>query len=267
MTHLQALYCLPSTSSCNIFHMVTTGDALLTQVGARVRAARDQLRLTRRELAAASGVSERFLAQLEAGAGNISLLRFAAVADALATTPAELLSGLTADRSRPAIALLGVRGAGKSTVGRELARRLKVPFVEIDQEIERQAGLRLTQIFELHGETYYRRVEGEVLRRVLAKRTRIVLATGGSIVSDATNFALVRHRCQTVWLKARAIDHWERVVAQGDRRPMAEKPHAFSELETLLAARTDRYRQADHTVDTSHRSAAAVVTELLTLAG
>ncbi|MBK7077926.1 MAG: helix-turn-helix domain-containing protein [Myxococcales bacterium] len=239
---------------------------LLTQVGARVRAARDELGLSRRQLAEACGVSERFLAQLEGGTGNISLARFAAVADALSTTPAELLAGLVADRRRPAIALLGVRGAGKSTVGRELAKRWKVPFVEVDQEIERAAGLRLNQIFELHGEAYYRRVEREVLRKLLARRVRTVLATGGSIVSDDGNYALLRARCQTVWLKARAIDHWERVVAQGDRRPMAEKPHAFAELEQLLVARADRYALADHTIDTSHRNPTAVVDELAALA-
>jgi XRE family aerobic/anaerobic benzoate catabolism transcriptional regulator len=159
-----------------------------------------------------------------------------------------------------------VRGAGKSTVGRELARRKRLPFVEVDQEIERAAGLGLDRIFELHGEAYYRRLERTVLRRLLARRTPLVLATGGSIVSDDDTYALLRARCQTVWLKARAIDHWERVVAQGDRRPMAEKPHAFAELEQLLAARAGRYALADHILDTSHRSAAAVVDELLALA-
>lgn len=238
---------------------------LLVQVGSRVRSARDHLGLSRRQLAEACGVSERFLAQLEGGTGNISLARFAAVADALATTPAELLAGLSADPRRPAVALLGVRGAGKSTIGRELARRWKVPFVEVDQEIERTAGLRLAQIFELHGEAYYRRVEREVLRRLLTRRSRAVLATGGSIVSDEGNYALLRARCQTVWLKARAVDHWERVLAQGDRRPMAEKPHAFAELEQLLAARADRYALADHTIDTSGRSAGDVVDELAAL--
>jgi len=244
----------------------TTPPPLLAQVGARVRAARDELGLSRRELAASAGLSERFLAQLEGGTGNISLARFAAVAEALATTPAELLTDLAADPRRPAIALLGVRGAGKSTVGRELARRKRLPFVEVDQEIERAAGLGLDRIFELHGEAYYRRLERTVLRRLLARRTALVLATGGSIVSDDDTYALLRARCQTVWLKARAIDHWERVVAQGDRRPMAEKPHAFAELEQLLAARAGRYALADHTLDTSHRSAAAVVDELLALA-
>lgn len=247
--------------------MTVRGDALLAQVGARVRAARDEAGLSRRALAEAAGLSERFLAQLETGTGNISLARFAAVADALGTTPSELLAGLAAEAPRrPAIALLGVRGAGKSTVGQALARRLKVPFVEVDREIEQAAGLRLQQIFELHGEAYYRKVEREVLRRLLARRAPMVLATGGSIVSDDANYALLRGRCRTVWLKARAQDHWDRVVAQGDRRPMAERSHAFAELEQLLAARAGRYALADHTVDTSKRPAAAVVDELAALA-
>jgi XRE family transcriptional regulator, aerobic/anaerobic benzoate catabolism transcriptional regulator len=247
--------------------MTARGDALLTQVGARVRAARDEAGLSRRALALASGLSERFLAQLETGTGNISLTRFAAVADALATTPSELLAGLAAgDPRRPAIALLGVRGAGKSTVGQALARRLKVPFLEVDQHIEQAAGLRLNQIFELHGEAYYRKVEREVLRRLLARRVPMVLAAGGSIVSDDANYALLRGRCRTVWLKARAQDHWDRVVAQGDRRPMAEKPHAFAELEQLLAARAAGYSLADHTIDTSRRPAATVVDDLVALA-
>jgi len=151
-------------------------------------------------------------------------------------------------------------------VGVALARRLKRPFVEVDRQIEDAAGLRLDQIFELHGEAYYRKVEREVLRRLLVRRTPLVLATGGSIVGDERNYALLRARCQTVWLKARPQDHWDRVVAQGDRRPMAEKPHAFAELEQLLAARASRYALADHTVDTSHRTAAAVVDELAALA-
>lgn len=247
--------------------MPTRAETLLAQVGARVRAARDGAGLARRELAAASGLSERFLAQLEGGTGNISLTRFAAVADALGTTPAELLAGLASDPRRPAIALLGVRGAGKSTIGAALARRLKVPFVEVDQQIETAAGLRLGQIFELHGEAYYRKAEHDVLRRLLARRAPLVLAAGGSIVSDEGNYALLRARCQTVWLKARAQDHWDRVVAQGDRRPMAERAHAFAELEQLLAARASRYALADHTIDTSHRTPAAVVDELAALAG
>ena len=238
------------------------GEALLARVGARVRTLRQDQAMTRRELSERSGVSQRFLTQLEAGRGNISLVRFADVTAALSTTPAALL----AEAARPApatIALLGVRGAGKSTVGAELARRLGVPHVEVDQRIEAAAGLRLGEIFELHGEAYYRRVEREVLDDLLTRPQPMVLATGGSIVGDADNFALLRDRCTTVWLKARPRDHWNRVIKQGDRRPMGKNPHAFTELETLLAARAPLYARAHLTIDTSRRPVAAVVDDIL----
>lgn len=242
------------------------GDALLAQVGARVRALRQEQAMTVRELSERSGVSTRFLTQLEAGRGNISLVRFADVAAALATTPASLLSE-AARPAPPTIALLGVRGAGKSTVGAELARRLGVPHVEVDQRIERAAGLKLSEIFELHGEAYYRRVEREVLDDLLTRPTPMVLATGGSIVGDADNFALLRDRCATVWLKAAPRDHWNRVIKQGDRRPMARNPHAYAELEALLAARAGLYARAHHTVDTSRRGVPAVVDDILARLG
>lgn len=240
----------------------------LETVGAAVRGHRDRLGWSRRELAEHSGVSERFLAQLEGGDGNISLRRFADVAHALGTSPSALLAA--ADAPAPAgvkpIALLGVRGAGKSSVGSLLARRLGVAFVELDQRIEHAAGLPLGELFALHGETYYRRIEREVLAQLLADPAPMVVATGGSIVSDPTNFALLRSRCLTVWLHANAEDHWNRVVAQGDQRPMAENPHAFAELRTLLAARDKLYAQADHTIETSGRrvlQVAAAIAEIV----
>ncbi len=229
---------------------------LLESVGAAVRAHRDRQGWSRRELAEKSGVSERFLAQLETGDGNISLRRFAEVAAALGTSPAALL---VAPPSAKPIALLGVRGAGKSTVGAALAKKLGARFVEVDHEIEQAAGLPLGEVFSLHGEAYYRRLEREVLSRLLADSTPAVLATGGSIVNDPTNFALLRSRARTVWLRARPEDHWNRVVAQGDQRPMAENPHAFAELRALLAARTPLYASADATIDTSKRTIKQVV--------
>jgi len=233
--------------------------SFLLTIGQRVRAAREHHRWSRRELSARSGVSERFLAQLEAGRGNISLVRFAEVAAALGTTPAALLAGATAPAGTRPIALLGVRGAGKSAVGERLARRLGVPFVEVDQRIEQAAGLGLSEIFELHGEAYYRRLEREVLARMLADGDAMVVATGGSIVNDAANYALLAERARTVWLRAAPEDHWDRVVQQGDRRPMAGSPHAFAELRALLAAREGLYSRAHHTVDTSGRSIDEVV--------
>ncbi|MEP6863324.1 MAG: shikimate kinase [Deltaproteobacteria bacterium] len=233
----------------------------LESVGAAVRARREHKGWSRRELAETSGVSERFLAQLETGDGNISLRRFADVAHSLGTTPAALLAA-TAEPEQKPIALLGVRGAGKSTIGAALAKKLDYRFVELDQEIESATGLSLGDVFTLHGEAYYRRVEREVLARLLAEPTPTVLATGGSIVNDPTTFALLRSRARTVFLHAKPEDHWNRVVAQGDQRPMAENPHAFEELRGLLAARAKLYARADRTIETSGRTAKQVVAEI-----
>ena len=152
-----------------------------------------------------------------------------------------------------------MRGAGKSAVGEALAKRRGVAFVELDQRIEQASGLPLGEVFALHGEAYYRRLEREVLTQLLADPSPMVLATGGSIVNDPTNYALLRSRCRTVWLRARAEDHWNRVVAQGDQRPMAENPHAFAELRALMTAREKLYARAEHVVDTSGRRIPQIV--------
>ncbi|MDB4958094.1 MAG: Regulatory protein of benzoate catabolism [Myxococcales bacterium] len=235
---------------------------LLETVGAAVRSHRERRGWSRRELASASGVSERFLAQLETGDGNISLRRFAEVAHALGTTPHALLAPSEARTTAKPIALLGVRGAGKSAVGAALARKLDMPFIEVDQEIETAAGLPLGDVFSLHGETYYRRVEREVLTRLLGEPAPAVLATGGSIVNDPTSYALLRARARTIWLRATPEDHWNRVVAQGDQRPMAENPHAFEELRALLAARSKLYARADQTIETSGRTVRQIVNDI-----
>jgi len=246
-------------------HYIACVASYLEAVGAAVRSHRERLGWTRKELATHCGVSERFLAQLETGDGNISLRRFADVAHALGTSPSALLGPADAPAGVKPIALLGVRGAGKSSVGTALARRLGVAFVELDQRIEDTAGLALGELFALHGEAYYRRIEREVLTRLLANPVPMVLATGGSIVNDPTNYALLRARCRTIWLCAGAEDHWNRVVAQGDQRPMAENPHAFAELKALLAARRNLYAQADHTVDTTGRPVPQVVAAIAQL--
>ncbi|CAN5611235.1 helix-turn-helix transcriptional regulator [soil metagenome] len=235
----------------------------LETVGSAVRAQRERRGWSRRELAETSGLSERFLAQLETGDGNISLRRFAEVAHALGTTPVALLA-VTAEPAHKPIALLGVRGAGKSTIGTALAKKLDRRFVELDREIEAATGLSLGDVFTLHGEAYYRRVEREVLTRILAELTPTVLATGGSIVNDPTTFALLRSRAQTIFLHAKPEDHWNRVVAQGDQRPMAENPHAFEELRGLIAARAKLYARADRTVETSGRTIKQVIAEIVT---
>jgi XRE family aerobic/anaerobic benzoate catabolism transcriptional regulator len=237
----------------------------LGSVGATVRAHRERKGWSRRQLAEHSGVSERFLAQLELGDGNISLLKFAAVAHSLGATPSTLLMAADAPPNARPIALLGVRGAGKSTIGAALAKKLDVPFVELDQKIEEAAGLPLAEVFATHGEAYYRRLEREVLSQLLAESRSMVLATGGSIVNDPTSFSLLRSGCRTVWLRARPEDHWNRVVAQGDQRPMREHPHAFAELRALLAARERLYARADHTIETSGRRVAGVVADVAAL--
>jgi XRE family aerobic/anaerobic benzoate catabolism transcriptional regulator len=235
--------------------------ALLKEIGEKVRARRDSAGLTQRGLAERSGVSLRFLAQLEAGDANISVERLADVADALGAPLGELIESRPPAEA-PVIALLGLRGAGKSTVGKLLAKRLELRFVELDAEIERAAGLSLTEMFELHGEAYYRRLERETLKRLLDEPEGMVLATGGSLVNDRETYRLLRRRAVTVWLKAKPEDHWNRVVQQGDQRPMAKNPHAMAELRALLAAREVRYAEAQHIVDTSRQDPRATVDAL-----
>ena len=231
---------------------------LLAALGRRARALRLARGWTLRDVAERSGVSPRFLVQLESGRGNISVRRLADVAHALETTPAVLLTETDAPPPN-VVALLGLRGAGKTTVGRRLARRRRVPFVELDRRIETAAELSLGELFSLHGEDYYRRLEREVLKDVLDEGRPMVLATGGGLVASADPFAMLRRSAVTVWLRARPEDHWNRVVRQGDRRPMADHPQAMADLRSLLAAREPLYSLADHVVDTSTLSVADVV--------
>ncbi len=224
-------------------------DPVLAALGRRTRARRIEKGWTLRDVAERSGVSPRYLVQLEAGRGNISVRRLADLARALDTTAAALL---TEDGGPPRIvALLGLRGAGKTSVGRRLARRLRVPFVELDRRIEQAADLTLSELFSLHGEDYYRRLERETLEQVLAENRPMVLATGGGIVTSPGTYALLRRATTTVWLRARPEDHWNRVVRQGDRRPMADHPQAMADLRALLASREPLYAQAAVTMDTA----------------
>ncbi|HEY7498440.1 MAG TPA: shikimate kinase [Vicinamibacterales bacterium] len=235
---------------------------LLRSLGQRARARRLERGWTLRQVAERSGVSPRFLVQLEAGRGNISVRRLADVARALEVTPASLIAMPPEPRPDPVVALLGLRGAGKTTVGKRLARRLRVPFVELDRRIEEAANLSLAELFSLHGEDYYRRLERDVLRRVLDSEGPMVLATGGGIVTAAETFALLRRSALTIWLRATPEDHWKRVLRQGDRRPLANHPQAMSDLRSLLASREPLYAAAAHTVDTSGRSVDRVVAEI-----
>jgi XRE family aerobic/anaerobic benzoate catabolism transcriptional regulator len=237
---------------------------LLAAVGAAVRSSRRSRGLTRRALAERSGVSERFLAQLEAGAANISLLRLADLAHALGTPLLGLLShpvpqAADGHGKGPRLALVGLRGAGKSTLGRRLAKRFKVPFIELDARIEAEAGLSIGQIFELHGERHFRRLEHEALARLASEGRPMVLAAGGGLVTDPENWALLRSTFSTVWLSADPEDHFARVLRQGDRRPMARSADAMSELRAILDARRPLYGLADLTVDTSRLAPAQAV--------
>jgi XRE family transcriptional regulator, aerobic/anaerobic benzoate catabolism transcriptional regulator len=234
-------------------------DRLLAELGRRVRELRSQQGLSLKELAQRADLSPRFLVQVEGGSANISVRKLAGLARALGTTPGALLAGAGGEAGLPVIALLGLRGAGKSTVGRRLARRLRVPFVELDRRVEEAAGLALDEIFALHGEDYYRRLERETLERVLGEGRPVVLATGGGLPTSAETYALLRRRALTVWLKAQPEDHWNRVVQQGDRRPMADHPQAMAELRRLLAARQPLYAEAAATIDTSRLGLEATV--------
>ena len=234
---------------------------LLRSLGQRARARRLERGWTLREVAERSGVSPRFLVQLEAGRGNISVRRLADVARALDVPVASLIEEPPKGAQR-VIALLGLRGAGKTTVGRRLARRLRMPFVELDRRIEQAVNLSLAEVFSLYGEEYYRRVEREVLHALLDEQRPLVLATGGGIVTAPDTYALLRRSAITVWLRAAPEDHWNRVVRQGDKRPMADHPQAMSDLRSLLSARDPLYAAAEHTVDTTGRSVDRIVEDI-----
>jgi len=261
-------------------------DGFLKALGQRIRSLRGSAGWSIEQLARKSELSPRFLSEIEAGRGNVSVARLSQIAHALEQPihiliPAakddislrgriwelldqcdakdldELYGWLAARKKKPpqrSIALVGVRGAGKSTIGKMLAERLLIPFVEFDALIEKEAGISLMELFRIHGEDYYRKLEHAVMERFFAQSPRAVVATGGSLVTDASTWAMVRRECHTVWLKAKAKDHWDRVVAQGDMRPIVTSPTAMDELRALLKAREPLYAQSEIVVDTSHHT-------------
>ncbi len=237
-----------------------TETAYLSLLGDRVRAWRSEHGMTRKALAASSGVSERYLAQLEAGEGNLSVLLLRKVARAMGV-PVESLVREEAPREKP-IALLGLRGAGKSTLGAKLAERLGVPFVELDREVEKEAGAELGEVFAMYGQDAYRRFERRALERVLAQNQQCVIATGGSLVTDPGTYKLVLDRCTCIWLKASPEEHMSRVIAQGDMRPFKGRSAALDEIKKLLDDRNRLYSRANATVDTSGKSLKQALTEL-----
>jgi XRE family aerobic/anaerobic benzoate catabolism transcriptional regulator len=224
----------------------------LSRLGDRVRASRSGSGMTRKSLAAASGVSERYLAQLEAGQGNISVLLLRKVARAMGVA-VESLVRESADESAASrrIALLGLRGAGKSSLGVKLAAALGAPFIELDSEVEREAGANLGEVFAMYGQEAYRRFERRALERVLHTHEAAVIAVGGSLVTDPDTYRLLLDNCHTVWLKAKPEEHMNRVMAQGDLRPFKGRSAAIDEIRKLLADRDRLYARADATIDTT----------------
>ena len=237
--------------------------AYLSLLGDRVRAWRNEQGVTRKALSAASGVSERYLAQLEAGEGNISVLLLRKVARAMGVSVESLVR--EGERQHKPIALLGLRGAGKSTLGEKLAQALDVPFVVLDREVEKEAGAELGEVFAMYGQEGFRRFERRALERVLGQHDRAVIATGGSLVTDGGTYKLLRERCLCVWLKASPEEHMARVIAQGDMRPFKGSSAALDEIRQLLADRDRLYGRADFVLDTSGKTVRSSLSQLISL--
>ena len=235
-------------------------DAYLARLGERVRAWRTEHGMSRKSLALASGVSERYLAQLEGGQGNISVLLLRKLARAMGVAVERLVR--EEDTVEKSIALIGLRGAGKSTLGAKLAASLGLPFVELDREVEKEAGAPLGEVFAMYGQDAFRRFERRALERVLAEQPRAVIATGGSLVTDPGTYELLLERCRCVWLKASAQEHMARVLAQGDTRPFKGRSAALDEIRKLLADRERLYGRAGAAVDTSGKSVRQALADL-----
>jgi len=229
----------PLTSSS--VDALSAADAeFLHTLGKQLRTLRKQRGLTRKLLAHAAEVSERYLGQLESGEGNVSIILLRRIASALNVTLGHLLplEGQESIR-RQRIALIGLRGAGKTALGQKLAGEIQAPFIELDREIEREIGLPLNELFTLYGQSEYRRLERRCLERVLKAHDRAVIAVGGGVVSEEDSFQLLLAQCHTIWLKATPEEHMERVIAQGDLRPMAGNNRAMEELKRKAHAIVD----------------------------
>jgi XRE family aerobic/anaerobic benzoate catabolism transcriptional regulator len=260
----------------------------LAELGAHVRKVRERRGMARKVLARNAQVSERYLAQLELGEGNISIILLRRIAAALGTSVMELLDtrersvevalllrllerlprpeveaittrlirelGFEKDVRKQRIALIGLRGAGKSTLGNLLAKELECSFVELDKEVEREAGTTLSEVFLLYGQSGYRRIERRCLERIIESNDRAVISAGGGVVSELETYELLLAKCFTVWVKAAPEEHMARVEAQGDTRPMQDNDEAMEDLRRILSAREPLYRRADRIVDTSHQT-------------
>lgn len=266
------------------------GDSYLRQLGDRVRVLRTQRGMTRKALAQHAKVSERYLAQLEAGLGNISIVLLRRIARALGLPltqlvhdgpeppldlvlltqflerlPADMLvearklvverfSSPSEDARRNRVALIGLRGGGKSTLGALLADRLAIPFIELDREIERRSGATLSEIFDMFGQETFRRAERDALDDVLRRHPAFVIATSGSIVTEPGTLELLLSSCFTVWIRAEPEEHMKRVMAQGDMRPMAHSARAMDDLISILKSREPLYGRAEATLTTTGKT-------------
>jgi XRE family aerobic/anaerobic benzoate catabolism transcriptional regulator len=270
--------------------------AFLAAVGAAIREARAQRGMSRKALAQSAHVGERYLAQVESYGGNPSIVFLRRVADALGMQLLTLLEsagaqpqqklirrfldGLPADRvdevlrrlteefgqteavRRRRITLIGLRGAGKSTLGQALAKELRRPFVELDRDIEREAGMSLSEVFHLYGQAGYRKIERRCLERIINSQEDIVLSVGGGIVSEPETYELLLLNCFTVWIKAAPQEHMSRVVEQGDMRPMSGHSEAMQDLRDILSSREPLYSKADAQLNTSGKTVGQSITAL-----
>ncbi|MDP7246896.1 MAG: shikimate kinase [Planctomycetota bacterium] len=235
-------------SACNIVLMAVP-DSLLLGIARVVRSLRLEQGKTARQVAEKAELSLRFYAQIEKGTANISIIRLASLANALSISLPVLIA--EAMGRKKCIALLGIRGAGKSSVGQKVAEAKAMEFVELDALIEEKAGFNLTEIFTLHGEDYYRRMETACLNEVLDLPQPTVVALSGGVINNHEAFERIIHDCITIWLRAEPEIYMQRVLAQGDHRPMANRNDAMSELKALAASRQPHYARAEITIDTS----------------
>ena len=242
-------------------------DAYLARLGARVRTLRSERGMTRKALSEQAKVSERYLAQLEAGKGNGSIVLLRRVAQAIGIPVAQLVQdgpeSAGDDRRAHRIALIGLRGAGKSTLGQLLAERLRLRFIELDREIERRSGASLSEIFDMFGQETFRRAERDALEDVLTNEAGFVMATSGSIVTEPVTLERLLSTCRTVWVKAEPTEHMARVMSQGDMRPMGNSPRAMEDLHAILNSRTPLYGKAEIAISTTGKSAETALAELL----
>jgi len=276
-------------------------DAYLRRLGERVRMLRNQRGMSRKVLAQHAKVSERYLAQLEFGKGNCSIVLLCRIARAIGLPVTQLVQEGTEpsldlvllsqflerlspsalrkardlllrqfgepseDLQRRRIALIGLRGGGKSTLGRLVAAKLNVPFIELDREIERRSGTSLSEIFDMFGQETFRRAEREALEDVLRQHRHFVMATSGSIVTDPGTMELLLSSCFTVWVRAEPKDHMRRVIEQGDMRPMGNSTRAMDDLIAILKSREPLYAKAETSLITTGKTPEQNLSELMRL--